>query len=388
MIRFIDIFLNLILGFLSYVVPKNKNQILLGADNGNEFFGNPKYFYLFLLQNKKYFNKILWITKNDKIYHDLKKEGFPVLKLYSLKGFIAIIQSNFLITSHFINDVSYFFFLPGKFNKIETFHGNAIKVILEPTHIKKTLNNRIGGILVRKEQESYRLVLTPSEETSKLFTRHYKNVKILGYPRNDVLFDDSLIFKNYEQELNLKQYAKIFLYCPTFRDKPQSKVPFTKNFLYELNDYLTNNNYLFLIKNHYWGKINVNVKNYSNIMDVSKMVSDVQDLLIKIDILITDYSSVVLDFILLDKPIIFYTYDLQEYITTCRKLNYSYGDDSILSGPFVKNENELFACLKSINIIFNDRKYQEKYKKCKEHFNYYLDGKSCHRLLDYLINLR
>ena len=56
-----------------------------------------------------YFNQIFWITKNQKIYSELKERELPVLHLYSLKGFIAILRSNFLITSHFINDVSFFF---------------------------------------------------------------------------------------------------------------------------------------------------------------------------------------------------------------------------------------------------------------------------------------
>jgi len=104
-----NIFLNLILGVLSYIIPKNKTQIVLGSEAGREFFDNPKYFYLYLLNHKNYFNRIFWITKNQKIYHELKERELPVLYLYSLKAFIAILRSNFLITSHFINDVSFFF---------------------------------------------------------------------------------------------------------------------------------------------------------------------------------------------------------------------------------------------------------------------------------------
>lgn len=104
-----DIFLNLILGVLSYIIPKNKKQIVLGSERGNEFFGNPKYFYLYLLNHKNYFNRIFWITKNQKIYSELKERELPVLHLYSLKGFIAILRSNFLIASHSTYDVSFFF---------------------------------------------------------------------------------------------------------------------------------------------------------------------------------------------------------------------------------------------------------------------------------------
>src|SRR3989442_6301325 len=110
------LFLNFILSVLSYLVPKNKKQILLGADKGSAFMGNPKYFYLFLLKNKTYFERIFWITVDKKIYSYLKERKCPVLYLYSWDGFFAILRSNYLITSHTIGDVSYVGFLFGRFN--------------------------------------------------------------------------------------------------------------------------------------------------------------------------------------------------------------------------------------------------------------------------------
>ena len=101
-------FFNLLLGFLSYLVPKNKRQILLGSNSGNGFFGNSKFFYLYLISKKKnFFDRIFWITKNRRIYSELKTKKMPVLYLYSLRGFIAILRSNFLITSDTVKDVSY-----------------------------------------------------------------------------------------------------------------------------------------------------------------------------------------------------------------------------------------------------------------------------------------
>ena len=119
----LGIFLNIFLLLLSYIIPKNENQFLAGKENS--FVGNPKFFYLYLCKYKKKSCKVNWITQKKKIYHILKKKNMPVVYLWSFQGFVAILRSNFLIFSHEIGDVTYARFLPGKFNKINTWHGSA-----------------------------------------------------------------------------------------------------------------------------------------------------------------------------------------------------------------------------------------------------------------------
>ena len=116
--------LNLILSLLSYMVPKTKNQILLGAKNCTTFLGNTKYFFLYLHQKENPF-KFFWITANKKLFLELKNKNLPVVYLYSRSGFMRLLRSNFLLLTHGTLDVSYSFFLGGKFNKIQTWHGSS-----------------------------------------------------------------------------------------------------------------------------------------------------------------------------------------------------------------------------------------------------------------------
>jgi len=204
----------------------------------------------------------------------------------------------------------------------------------------------------------------------------------MGYPRTDIFFDKKQIYENYKNKFNLGQYDKVFVYCPTFRDFPNLKMPFSENFLTTLNNYLKEKNYIMLLKGHYWGKSNLNLKEkYSNIIDVSKNVNDIQDLFVFTDIIISDYSSIFFDFVLQDRPIIFYCYDYNEYLKN-RKFYYDYYND--FPGPFAKNEDELLECIKTIDSIFKNNEYKEKYYKFKNRFNHYKDGKSCERLLNFL----
>jgi len=377
---FFRIFLNFLLGFLSFIIPKNNSQILLGSENGYAFIDNSKYFYLYLLnrKNNNQFKKIYWITKSERVFHQLNQKKMPVIRLYSFEGFIAILRSKFIITTHIANDISYFFRLSGRFNKIQALHGAPLKGPLHKSK-KKNLKSFVN-YLSNKERFSYKTITSATNETKKCEV-YYKNFTVIGCPRNDILFNNNYLLENYNKELFLNRYSKVILYAPTFRDKTASKIPFSELFLKKLNEFLVNDNSILLLKGHYWGRSNIHIGKFSNIQDVSEKIEDISALLIYVDIFITDYSSLVMDFLLLDKPIIFYPYDFDEY-TKIRKLFVDYFND--LPGPFVKTEEEFFECLKSVEENFKKSEYQKKFVDLKNKYHKYQDGNSSQRLYDYL----
>jgi len=294
--------LNLILCIFSYFIPKNKNQIILGSYYGTGFFGNPKYFYKYLLQNKEkhHFSKIYWITKNKEIYSNLKQRNLPVVFLYSWKGFVGILRSNFIITSYNHKDISYSPYLPGNFKKIQTYHGLPFKGFIP--FEKKGLIHRVKLYLFKRSRMSYIAFVTTSDFTKKIESNFFfKNIVILGYPRHDVFYNKGLIHDDYKTKLRLSEYKKVILYAPTFRDKANMKFPFQQNFLKMLNEFLHKNNFVFLISDHPHQLSIPEIKLFSNIRRVTDQVKDVNDLLIYVDILISDYSSIVMDFVLLKK---------------------------------------------------------------------------------------
>ncbi|MEM2698900.1 MAG: CDP-glycerol glycerophosphotransferase family protein, partial [Ignisphaera sp.] len=118
----LGIILNITLAVLSYFVPKDRKLILLGSYN--TFAGNTKTFYLYLLSEQNYF-RVLWITHNKNIYKLLQDRQLPVLYIYTPKAFWYILRANFLILTHGPIDTSYYYFLFGRFNMIQTWHGIA-----------------------------------------------------------------------------------------------------------------------------------------------------------------------------------------------------------------------------------------------------------------------
>lgn len=394
---FVRIIYSLFIIPLSFVVPKKNNSYLFGSGKGSLFKGNPKYLYLYMIGNKAPC-EINWITADENIYYKLNKSGLPIIKLFSFKGFWGILRSKYLVAEMTSRDVYYISRFWGNFNLIQTWHGTPLKKIW--SHMAKDKKGIMRSKLLLKvvpfeilkkyrvfSSCRYKLIISPSREVSNVLVSASlnKNVKITGYPRNDVFFNENLIFENYNKKFNFNTYKKIIFYCPTFRDKYDAVKPFSDNFLRRLNLYLKENNYLFLVKKHpYERKIDI-PDNLSNVIDISGKVEEIQELLIYTDILITDYSSVFFDFVLLDRPIIYYSYDYDKYLKECRGMYYDYYKE--IPGPFAKREEDLIGLIKNANVWFNDKKYQLQYKKFRDKFNYYQDGKSCERLLKAIKNL-
>ena len=107
---------------------------------------------------------------------------------------------------------------------------------------------------------------------------------------------------------------------------------------------------------------------------------DVMELLCVTDILITDYSSVFYDFASARKPILFYMYDLEEYLNETRGL---YVGIESLPGPIIRDSETLVSEIMSIKK--NEYAYTEKLNAFCDDMAKYCDGNSCKNVLDIVI---
>lgn len=357
----------------------------MGSRNAQMFYGNTKYFFLYLCKNKDLFEcQPLWITANKKLIKSFKEKNLPVVYLYSFKGFKAILRSYYILWTHGINGVSYSAYLPGKFNFVQTNHGPTLKKLYLDSEFRFPIIGKINIRLMKQGYKSWHTILaiSKSDKDGLVEKLQNKNVYVLGYPRNDVLFNKELVYEDYKTKLGLAKYDKMILYCPTYRDEPSKKRPFSITALEKLNEYLENNNYIFLLKTHVNEKIPNLMENHSHIKNVTMEVEDIQELMMYSDMIITDYSSLVFDYVLLDKPVIFYPYDYNEYFNH-RGTVYDYYNE--FPGPFAKNEEEVLELIKNVENIFTQPDYQNKFQSFKRKHNEYLDDKNCERLYRHLI---
>ena len=156
------------------------------------------------------------------------------------------------------------------------------------------------------------LMIATSDKVKGYFNSAFgsKKIKVTGYPRNDIITNPSLYAKHlgFEQQIIASiTTSTTILYAPTFRDTNRfdRETPIEWE---RLNDLLKENNTTFLIKLHRHDYSMVMKEEYSHIR-VLDNESDMYPLFSKVDLLITDYSSIFFDFLLTDKPVLFYPYD-------------------------------------------------------------------------------
>ena len=229
---------------------------------------------------------------------------------------------------------------------INLWHGVPLKKIalLDP-NLKKAARIYFKKIF----SENYTCILTTSHELIPLMARSFAvsedKIKVWGQPRNDGLFQ-----KNDCREIlgqlfpDLPEYTKTVLYAPTFRDYGQVQLfPFKDFDQEQLEAFLEEKNMLLFIRTHvaeqgsaapYLGK---RIRFLGN-----EQAEDVTGILNIFECLITDYSSIYIDYLLTDKPMIFLPYDRQQYLDG-RGMNFDY--DDVTPGPKPETFNDFLDAL-------------------------------------------
>lgn len=229
---------------------------------------------------------------------------------------------------------------------INLWHGVPLKKIalLDP-NLKKAARIYFKKIF----SENYTCILTTSHELIPLMARSFAvsedKIKVWGQPRNDGLFPKNDCRKILGQLFpDLPEYTKTVLYAPTFRDYGQVQLfPFKDFDQEQLEAFLEEKNMLLFIRTHvaeqgsaapYLGK---RIRFLGN-----EQAEDVTGILNIFDCLITDYSSIYIDYLLTDKPMIFLPYDRQQYLDG-RGMNFDY--DDVTPGPKPETFNDFLDAL-------------------------------------------
>ncbi len=214
----------------------------------------------------------------------------------------------------------------------------------------------------------------------------------LGNIRNDLLFKPS----HEMVKLSGKQFDKVIMWMPTFRKHKSGRQEFHKEveipygipivrseeMLDALNAELEKRNQLLIVKLHPAQDMTyINLNSLENIIfltndDIDSKNIKLYGLVSEMDALITDFSSIYVDYLLLDRPIGFTMEDNQEYITGF------FFDDVLeyLPGHHINDYDEIINYLEDVHVGFDE--YSVKRKKVNEMFNSYRDGKLAQRVVD------
>lgn len=367
--------------------------IIFCSFNGKSYSCSPKAIYEYMIKDEKYKEyKFIWAFKDIKQYEELSKNKNTYLVNIDSKQYKKYLAAaKYWVFNYKIPDYLY----PKKEQIfIQCWHGTPLKRLgCDLIHFDNILNTMKGMKKRYKiEASKFNYFLSPSKFASEKFISAW-NLKEIGkeniivekgYPRNDFLFNytDTDVRKIKEKLGIENEKRKIILYAPTYRsNQHETGVGYT--YKEEVNfEHLREkfgNEYIVLFRPHYFIANVFNFEKYKGfVYDVSK-IDDINELYIITDLLITDYSSVFFDYANLKRPMIFYMYDLEHYRD---KSNGFYIDLAELPGKITETQEELEE---EIERITKDFKYDDKYKKFNEKYNYLDDGQASKRVVEEII---
>lgn len=349
---------------LFFIFPIKKDLILLWSRKASK--PNLIYLHQYLGKNhpKKY--DLIWVIEKNQVSIESPLPKKSVVT-GTLRFYYYLIRAKcILITHHNIR-------IPSLVNPksifINLWHGSPIKKVGNDV-IDPELVSRMGGDLTNIARWDY--VISASEETRFPFESAFniKKEQILPYglPRTDIIYqakaclETSISIKQkIMKTLNLSKNKKMTLYLPTFRDTVIiHEVLSITRFLYDWKR--TKNNEILIVKFHPEVK-----KQYTDLIDLHSeniiilsdpFYIDLQELLIAGDQLISDYSSVVFDFSILEKPVFLYTYDLEIYKKNMRGFYYDF--EKLMSGYAIcSTTTDLFEKLQTPECYCNKGFYKE-----------------------------
>ena len=238
--------------------------------------------------------------------------------------------------------------------------------------------------ILKKISENTTYLITTSKNTipyySEAFQMPENKIKALGLARLDYYFENhdiNQLKKNFYSKYNIDTNKKIILYAPTFRENSEYNNIFNYFNLKDFNDKL-GDEYVIALRIH--PKIKRfypdSIKSDDYYIDVSGEKSE-QELMLISEMLITDYSSIMIEYGILKKPIIFFTYDLDNYLESKRGFYYDF--KTTVPGPIVYNTDELIDVIKNSDFDFDKIMSFTKTQFDK------IDGQSSKRIVDYIL---
>lgn len=364
--------------------PIKKKDIFFILDKKSSYNGNLKYIkeeldkrgkfnYNYLSREEYSFND----SSNSFSFNSFFSKIFNLFKFFLIKPY-KIAKSRYIFSNDNFFPIAFMNF-DEKTIIIQLWHApGAFKrfgaSVISDDNTKKLIE-KIGSKL------SY--VIISSKNISKAYEEAFSvdNNKILsfGIPRTDFYFNKDInnkeniakIRKRFENKYPEIENKKIILYAPTFREDENFNENISNNFDFGLFNESLGEDYLLFFRSH--PKITTSKVNHS--IDVSNY-EDEKELLLIADILITDYSSIMIEYSILSKPIIFYPFDLKHYLNNERGFYFDYNQ---VPGPIAKNTEDIIKIIQENNFDFE--KIQEFLK-----INYdYLDDKASKRIVDHIL---
>ncbi|WP_432137428.1 MULTISPECIES: bifunctional glycosyltransferase/CDP-glycerol:glycerophosphate glycerophosphotransferase [unclassified Streptomyces] len=372
---------------MSRLLPVRKGTVVFESHLGKQYSDSPRAVYE-ELRRRNLPVRAIWS------YAGERPTGFPkdaeLVRRWSWGYLRALAQAEFWVDNQGF---------PLKLRKrpettyIQTWHGSALK--------RMGFDAPQGRIMTEPERREYQKAIdrfdhfvVRGEHDERTLARAFRipEEKLLrtGYPRNDALVQaresGSLPAATEElaERLGLRRDLPVVLYAPTFRAQANGAVrkfefPFdVEEFADRFGDRFT-----LLIRTHYLNSVSLPPSVAGRVVNVSAE-PDITPLLLLSDALITDYSSVMFDYSLLQRPMLFYTYDWDDYVGSSRGTYFDLSEQA--PGPVVRTTEDLFEALSDLGALASG--YEGRLKEFMTQYGEYDRGDAAARIVDRFFGTR
>jgi CDP-glycerol glycerophosphotransferase len=361
-------------------LPVNRKAVVFQSFYGKSYSDNPKALYEEMLAQHRDM-KAVWVINNLKA--DIP--GNPILvRPRSFKYYYYM-----AISTYFVNNGNF----PDFFQKrkgmtfLQTWHGTPLKKLgfdVDPKALAYE-ENTSPALLKRIEKWDY--LIGPNLYTAEILKRAYKYKKKMlnvGYPRNDIFYKENIRTKiiDIKKKLNIPLNKKVILYAPTWRDYEYQNGNQHRayEFKFDLKTFKEKfgEEYILLLRLHYFDASRIRLHRSDDFIYNVSSYDDIGELYLISDLMITDYSSVMFDYANLNRPMIFFTYDLKRYGSQVRGFYFNFVEEA--PGPIVTDQEQLFDAIEHIDRLQSE--YQIKYDQFKDRFCHWEDGQASKRTIE------
>jgi len=372
-------------------MPRDADLWVFGARNGLKFEGNAKWLFLYVAQNVPEVTPV-WIARRRGIVDELRNAGFEAHLAWEARGVRRQLRAAVFVFMLNSPDINYWT-SRGAF-KANLQHGTPYKRfgrdVIDPDN--PLYANHAGNLLERlairfgspstHQRADFTCSLSPgcSEIWARATGIPRACVEETGNPRNDVLLAPVYVPQSWDRdwyagfEALRAEGVRVIGYLPTFRVGAAAERP-------SPIDWERLDRFLVERRLHLWVRWHPGDtrehRDTDGLSAIDRVPEEIDfDPLLRItDVLITDYSSAYFDYLALDRPIVFFAYDREEFLADGRALYEPY--ESTACGPIVGSFEELLDVLARGEEAPEERRMRS---ILRARYHAHTDARSCERV--------
>jgi CDP-glycerol glycerophosphotransferase (TagB/SpsB family) len=363
---------------LAFLVPRRDDVWAFGARGGTRFEGNAKYLFLHVA-NRDDGVRPVWVTENADLIAELRAEGYVARRASSVRGTWTLLRAGRTFVTGALTDLPVW--PTGGSEIVQLWHGVPLKRIStdSETFDDASLPERLAKRYVYRQFDWVTVTAAGlADKFASAFRLPVSRMAVTGYPRTDVLFRDvpdaTLGFDGRVlDEVAATDADRVVAYFPTYRNDPD-RAPASALDFAALDAFLADRDAVLLLKFHPTDEPAVDLDEFDRIRLLPSDL-DPCPLLEHVDVLMTDYSSIYFEYLLLDRPVAFYAYDRPAF-EAANGLYFEY--EAYAPGPVASDFGGLTGALER---CFEDPSaYAEQRQRVRDEMFDHRDGRSAERV--------